>query len=182
MCKAILTISSLRRSHNCRGFRYTKMLRQFVTAGVWRLSDAVIGYPCTAPLLCSCRGIIRLCRSMSVWSYFHAHMNFLTWPHSPQHSYSCNIFIEYCIARGLLLSIFLGFSQQFFAWNIRKSYFYLWRWLIYLLKMLETNWETCYNISGWDFSMFNRRNAMSMEKVRIHYIFSRNRPGRRIPV
>ena len=115
MCKAILTISSLRRSHNCRGFRYTKMLRQFVTAGVWRLSDAVIGYPCTAPLLCSCRGIIRLCRSMSVWSYFHAPMNFLTSPHSPQHSYSCNIFIEYCIARGLLLSIFLEFSQQFFA-------------------------------------------------------------------
>ena len=26
-----------------------------------------------------------------------------------------HIFIEYCIARGLLLSIFLGFSQQFFA-------------------------------------------------------------------
>ena len=93
MCKAILTISSLRRSHNCRGFRYTKMLRQFVTAGVWSLSDAVIGYPCTAPLLCSCRGIIRLCRSMSVWSCFHAPMNFLTSPHSPQHSYSCNIFI-----------------------------------------------------------------------------------------
>ena len=93
------------------GFRYTKMLRQFVTAGVWRLSDVVIGYPCTAPLLCSWRGIIRLSRSMSVWSYFHAPMNFLTSPHSPQHSYSSNIFIEYCIARGLLLSIFFWFSQ-----------------------------------------------------------------------
>ena len=54
--------------------------------------------------LMSFRGIIRLSRSMSVWSYFHAPMNFLTSPHRPQ--------------------LFIGI---------------LWRWLIYLLKMLETN-------------------------------------------